>query len=494
MSNGNNGNTVYLSKSLFIRGLQCHKALYLHKYHPELKDEVSEEQEALFNTGYEVGNYAKQLFPGGIEIPYDGLTHSEQIEKTRAEIEKGTKTIYEAAFSHNGVFVKVDILHRGPEGWEIFEVKSSTGIKYVHLDDIAVQYYVLAGSGLSVSRAHLVHINNQYVRNGAIEPVKLFTIADVTPAAEEKQDFIGQSLLKMQTMLGRSIPDIGIGPYCKDPYPCDFRGHCRQDIPENSVFDLKRKGVNQYELYHQGIVEMKDIPLDILNKAQKIQVMSFINEREFIDKNAIAVFLNTLFYPIAFLDFETVFTAIPLFDGTRPYQQVPFQFSLHLLESDHSALKHFEFLSEEGADPRRELTEKLLERVPPEACILTYTDFETNRLRDLIGWFPEYKERIERLIGNIHDLSAPFRSMDYYHWKMNGSYSIKTVLPHLVPEMGYDGMEISDGGMAIDAYLRMRSSNDPAEIAGIRKALLEYCKLDTMAMVKILDRLKTFCL
>ncbi len=412
--------------------------------------------------------------------------------KTRAEIEKGTETIYEAAFSHNGVFVKVDILHKSPDGWDIYEVKSSTGIKYVHLDDIAVQYYVVSGSGLPVIGAHLVHINNQYVRNGAIEPAKLFTLADVTPAAEEKQDFVGQSLLKMQAMLGGSIPDIGIGPYCKDPYPCDFQGHCWQHIPENSVFDLRRKGVNKHELYHRGIVEMKDIPLDILNKAQKIQVMAFINESEVIDKNAIAEFLNTLFYPIAFLDFETVFTTIPLFDGTRPYQQVPFQFSLHLQESERSELKHFEFLAGQRVDPRRELAERLLEMVPSEACIVTYTDFETKRLRDLAAWFPEYEERIERLIENIRDLSAPFKRMDYYHWKMNDSYSIKTVLPHLVPEMGYDGMEISDGGMAIDAYLRMRSSGDPAEIAGIRKALLEYCKLDTMAMVKILDRLKAF--
>jgi len=482
-----------LSKSLYIRGLQCHKSLYLHKYQPELKDEISEEQEALFNSGYEVGNNAKQLFPGGVEISYDGLTHSEQIEKTMAEIEKGTTTIYEAAFSHNGVFTKVDILHKGPDGWEIYEVKSSTGIKYVHLDDIAVQYYVVSGSGLPVSGAYMVHINNQYVRTGAVEPAKLFTIADVTPAAEEKQDFIGLNLLKMQTMIGGSMPDIGIGPYCKDPYPCDFQGHCWQHIPQDSVFDLRRKGANKFGLYRHGIVEMKDIPLDILNKSQRTQVEAFLNKSEKIDRSAIAKFLDTFSYPVCFLDFETIYTAIPLFDGTRPYQQVPFQFSLHLIENAESELQHFEFLAEQGADPRRELVEKLLEMIPSNACIVTYTDFETKRLRDFAGWFPEYKERLERLIKNIRDLSTPFKQMDYYHYQMNGSYSIKKVLPQLVTDMSYEGMEISDGGMAIDAYFRMRASGDPAEIAGIRKALLEYCKLDTMAMVKILERLREMC-
>ncbi|MBI5846877.1 MAG: DUF2779 domain-containing protein [Nitrospirae bacterium] len=482
-----------LSKSLYIRGLQCHKSLYLHKYQPEFKDEISEEQEALFNAGHEVGGYAKQLFPGGVEIPYEGLTHSEQIEKTMAEIEKGTTTLYEAAFSHNGVFVKVDILHKGQEGWNIYEVKSSTGIKYVHLDDIAVQYYVVSGSGLRVSSAHLVHINNQYVRNGTIEPAKLFTIADVTPAAEEKQSFVEQKIAELQTMLGESIPDVGIGEYCKDPYPCDFQGHCWQHIPRNSVFDLRRKGANKFGLYRQGIVEMKDIPLDILNKSQRTQVDAFLNKSEKIDKSAIAKFLDTLSCPVCFLDFETIYTAIPLFDGTRPYQQIPFQFSLHLIENAESELQHFEFLAKQGADPRRELVDRLLEMIPSNACIVTYTDFEAKRMRDLSKWFPEYRESIEGLIENIRDLSTPFKQMDYYHWQMNGSYSIKKVLPQLVTDMSYEGMEICNGGMAIDAYFRMRESSDPAEIAGIRKALLDYCKLDTLAMVKILERLREMC-
>ena len=172
--------STYLSKSLFIRGLQCHKSLYLHKYHPGLKDEISEKQEALFQAGVNVGIYAQKLFPGGVEILFDNVSLSKQIKRTMIEIENGTKVIYEAAFSYDNVFVKVDILRKTENGWEIHEVKGSTGVKDVHYDDIAVQYYVLKGSGLSVSKTFLVHINNQYVRQGEIEVDKLFTIQDLS--------------------------------------------------------------------------------------------------------------------------------------------------------------------------------------------------------------------------------------------------------------------------------------------------------------------------
>ncbi len=490
MNSDNPVANAYLSKSLFIRGLQCHKSLFLHKYHPELKDEASVEQEARFQAGYEVGNYAKLLFPGGIEIPYDGLTHSEQLEKTKAEIERGISILYEAAFSYNGVFVKVDILHKDKDGWAIYEVKSSTAIKPVHLDDIAIQYHAVVGSGMAVSRAHLVYINNKYVRNGEIEPSKLFTIADVTPIAEEKQGFVAQKISALQSMLAGSMPDIGIGKQCDNPYPCDFKGNCWQHIPEDSVFDLKRKGVDKFELYRQRIVEMKDIPLEILNRNQRIQTEAFLQKSEVIDRDAIRAFLDSLWYPMYFLDFETIYTPIPFYDGVSPYQQVPFQYSLHSLQNAEAELRHSEFLASPKEDPRQLLLTQLLGEIPANACIISYTDFETKRLRELSQWFPERKAELDRLVGNVRDLAQPFKQMAYYHWKMNGSYSIKAVLPCLLPDMGYYGLEIRDGGMAVDAYLRMRASDNPDEVDKIRRALLEYCKLDTMAMVRILEKLR----
>jgi len=481
---------IYLSKSLFIRGLQCHKSLYLHKYHPELRDEISEEQEALFQTGFEVGKYARRLFPGGVEIPYDETSYDSQIQKTQDEIRNGTKTIYEAAFSYDNIFVKVDVLHKDHEGWKIFEVKSSTEIVPIYLDDAAVQYYVLNGAGLPVSKVFLAHINNQYVRDGEIDPRGLFTVNDITDSVKQKQPFIAENIARQKEMLENDMPDIDIGEHCEKPHGCDFQGHCWQHIPRDSVFDLRRKGINKFDLYRQGIIEMKDIPLDRLNRYQRLQVEAFLNKADKIDKDAIKTFLDSLIYPLCFLDFETFCTAIPLFDGIRPYRQVPFQYSLHIQDSEGAELKHFEYLAEPRKDPRRELLTKLIDTIPEQSSIIAYTDFETDRLRELSAWFPEYIDRIERLIRNIRDISLPFDKMDYYHWKMNGSYSIKAVLPVLVPEMGYDNLAIHDGGIAMNAYFAINQSNDQKEIEGIRSDLLEYCKLDTLAMVKILEKLR----
>src|SRR5271169_1095870 len=293
MTNENKNINTYLSKSLFLRGLQCPKSLYLHKYRPELRDEISDDQRALFRTGIDVGRYAQQLFPGGIEVPYDETSHTAQLEMTQAEIDKGTTTLYEAAFSHDDVFVKVDILHKDQEGWKFFEVKSTTDIKSakdiekVYLDDAAIQFYVLTGSGLPVSKIFLTYINNQYVRNGEIDPKSLFIIADITDSVKREQSYIVENIVKQKEILRNDVPDIDIGEHCDTPYRCDFQGYCRRHIPQDSVFDLRRRGINKYKLYRQGIIEMKDIPLHILNNAQRLQVEAFLNKAETIDKDAI---------------------------------------------------------------------------------------------------------------------------------------------------------------------------------------------------------------
>ncbi|HLA28627.1 MAG TPA: hypothetical protein VJZ49_12100 [Syntrophales bacterium] len=216
----------YLSKSLFVRGVRCHKSLYLHKYRPELKDEVSEETEKRFEAGYEIGDLAQGLFPGGLLVPYDGLSHAEQIEMTASLIAQGRKTIYEATFFYNGVFIKADIIHRGDDGWDVYEVKASTEVKDYHLDDASVQYYVISGTGLPISRVFVVHVNNQYVRQGEIEVNKLFHKEDITAIAKEKQTFIVEEIERQRVMLKGEEPVIDIGPHCEQFYPCDFIGHC----------------------------------------------------------------------------------------------------------------------------------------------------------------------------------------------------------------------------------------------------------------------------
>jgi len=491
MSSVNRKSNVYLSKSLFIRGLQCHKSLYLHKYRPELKDEVSEQQEASFQMGRDVGIYALNLFPNGVEIPFDDVTLSDQLSRTRKEIEEGTEVIYEAAFSFDNIFVKVDILRKHEGKWEIYEVKNSTSVKDHHYNDVAVQYYVLKGARLPVSKAFLVNIDNQYVRNGDIEVDKLLTAQDLTDDVIDNQELVKNEIKEMRGMLKGQEPDIDIGGHCSDPYGCDFGGHCWQHIPENSIFALRGNGPDKFDLYRQGIIRLEDVPKDILPRSQRIQIEGVLDKRNVTDKTAVKEFLETLWYPICFLDFETTFMVpIPLFDGSRPYQNIPFQYSLHYLKEEDAALVHYEYLAQAKRDPRKDFLEKLLSQLPENACVLVYNKtFEIGILNDLIQLFPEHKAKAENIIDNIRDLMIPFRNKEVYRWEMEGSYSLKYVLPALVPELKYEEMEISDGGMAANAWLSLWEMEDSGEIEKVRNALLKYCKLDTLAMVRILEKL-----
>lgn len=481
----------YLSKSLFIRGRQCHKSLWLHKNKPELKDQISDSQASLFQSGTDVGILAQQLFPGGIEVPYEGLSHQEQVALTASEISKGTKTIYEATFLHNGIFIKIDILHRGSTGWEIFEVKASTEVKGVHLYDAALQYQVLVGMGMAVTSANIVHIDNTYTRHGEVEIRQLFAIKDVTADVKELQPYVVEELAAQRLMLSGEMPFTDIGPCCSDPYECDFTGHCWSHIPDNSVFDLRGKGIDRFALYRQGIIKQTDIPAGTLNKAQHQQVSATIEQRDSLDQEKLKNFLDEIWYPICFLDFETFMSAVPLFDNSRPYQQIPFQYSLHIMDKPGANLQHYEFLAQPGQDPRSELLDTLLKIIPKDACILAWNQsFEISVIRKLGELFPEKQKRVELLIENFRDLMAPFRSRNIYLWQSKGSYSIKSILPILVPELSYKDMDIADGGMAMDAYHQMGSIDDHEELMKLRNALLEYCKLDTLAMVRILEKMR----
>ncbi len=483
--------STFLSKSLFIRGLQCHKSLYLQKYRPELKDAITDEKDKLFSGGNEVGILAHDLFPSGSEVPYEGLSYQEQLELTESLIKQGHHTIYEAAFQYAGVFIKADILHLGKDGWEIYEVKASTAVKDYQVHDAAVQYHVLSGINLPVSKIYLVHINNQYVRSGDIEVDKLFSKVDVTETAKKKQAFIATELKKQRDMLNGNEPVIGIGPHCYDPYECDFKGHCWRDLPKDSIFDIRGRLNNKYSLYEQGVTSMYEVSPEFLSVTQSMQIEANRTKQIFYDHRAVNGFLKNFWYPIYFLDFETFMTAIPTFDGIRPYQQIPFQYSLHYIEHEGGDLKHHEFLARPNTDPREELINKLIIEIPDNACVVAYNkSFEIGVLKILAEQYPQHKKQIDEIIENMKDLMEPFRRKEIYHWQQNGSYSLKEVLPAMLPEFSYDNLDVRDGGMAMQSYATMNQIDDPNEIENIRKALLEYCALDTLAMVKIFEKLK----
>ena len=486
--------TTYLSKSRYILGLQCPKALWLTTYRPDLKDEVSESQEAVFQSGTDVGILAQDLFPGGVEIPYDGLTHAEQLSRTRQAIDDGVTTIYEAAFSHDGVFVKADLLHRGEQGWELQEVKSSTGVKDIYRHDIAVQYHVVTGAGVPLRYAGLVHINSQYVRQGAIRVEELFARQDLTAETVNRQDEVRAQIGELRRMLAGEMPEVGIGPHCSNPYECPFSGHCWEHVPSPSVFDLRSYGrPDPFPFYEEGLVRFDELPLDRLGWRQRQQVEAHLGQALQVDKEAVGEFMDTLSYPLSFLDFETTYlTPVPLFDGTRPYQQVPFQYSLHVIREEGVEVEHYAWLADpDDGDPRPGFVASLLADLPEDGVILTWNmNFEKSRLRELADCFPCFAPAITGIIDRINDLIIPFRSRAVYHWRMHGSASLKSVLPALIPELSYDELEVADGGAASAAWLQMMASDDRGEKVKLRDALLTYCHLDTLAMVRILEWLR----
>jgi hypothetical protein len=481
-----------LSKSLILKGLQCQKALWLAKNPPDFEFPPQPDLEAKFRAGTEVGVLAQQLFPGGVEVPYEGLSFPAQLARTRDLINSGTQVIYEASFSFSAIFVKVDILVRDGAGWQIHEVKMGTSVKDVNLDDVAIQRYVLNGCGLSVTSSFLVHIDSSYLRQGEIEVERLFHSEDISLPVAARQQSMAEIVSALRQRLSETgEPGIRIGPHCTDPYACDYIPYCWRFIGENTIFELRGKGVDKFGFYNRGIIRLEDLPLDALNPAQRQQAEATLTRQDTLNRAGVDEFLDTLWYPLCHLDFESFNTPIPKYDGTRPYQQVPFQYSLHIQQSAGGEAEHREFLATGDDDPRRALVEQLLAEIPAGACILTYNQaFEKSVLRQLADLFPDLAGEIGLRIANVRDLMVPFRRRDVYRWTMRGSYSIKDVLPAMVPELSYDGLEIADGYAAMRAYHEMCDLPPGEERDRLRAAMREYCRLDTWAMVNILAELE----
>lgn len=477
--------------ALYTRGLQCRKSLYLHIHRPDLRVDPAAALETQWKSGHEVGEYARLLFPGGAVVPSEGLTAEERLARTRMEIERGTKVIYEAAFAYDGVFAKADILVRSRGYWNLYEVKCSTSVKAQYLDDAAVRHYVLSGCGIPLHKTFLVHLDTRYVRKGEVIPEELFVRRDITGEVRAMLASIPETLAGMRKMLCGKMPEIGIGPHCGSPSTCDFKAHCWKHVVEPSIFAIRGKGIDKWELYRKGIVNLADVPASALNAAQRMQVEYFLGKKEHADSGKIREFLARLRYPLCFLDFETFGAAIPLYDGTRPYQQIPFQYSLHRIDAAGKKPRHFEFLARPGEDSREEIAERLVNEIPEGSCVLAYhMAFEKKVLKEMGDLFPKTRKRLSVIGDGLIDLMEPFQRRDIYHWGMNGSYSLKAVLPTLVPEMTYKGLKIRDGGMASEAYFAMGEISDPAKLATLREALQVYCGQDTLGLVRLLEKLQ----
>ncbi|MDF1884558.1 DUF2779 domain-containing protein [Sulfurimonas sp. SAG-AH-194-C21] len=483
-----------LSKSQYIRGLQCHKSLWLYKNRQDLRDAPDSGAESSFNTGYQVGDLAKELFPNGVEIEFDSADFKGMIQKTNELIASGTQVIYEAVFSENGIFAMADILVKNGDAWDIYEVKASTHTKEYHENDTAIQWYALSNT-ITLNRAYVVHINNEYVRNGELNVKELFTIDDITDIVLEKQEDIKPQLIEMKEILDNDMPSIDIGKHCDDPYGCDFSSHCWKHIPkENSVFNISYAMGKQWKLYYQGILSIDDVPDDFhLGKNASLQIQHHRSQETKIDKPKIKEFLNTIEYPINFFDFETFQNAIPRFDNQRPYAQMPFQYSLHILHED-GTLEHKEFLGDENSDPRRPLAEQMLKEITPTGSIIAFNQsFEITQIKNLALVCSDISDELLALNERFIDLAHPFQYKHYYHPKFKGKYSIKVVLPTLFPnddELDYKKLgSIQNGGDAMDTFANLHLLKDKSQLADIKKDFLAYCRLDTLAMVRILEKL-----
>ncbi|MGC6402524.1 MAG: DUF2779 domain-containing protein [Flavobacteriaceae bacterium] len=485
-----------LSKSTFIRGLQCEKSLYLYKHYYNLKDPLPSSHQSTFDQGTNIGILAKELFPNGVDAsPENHFKMVESVGKTLNFINNGESIIYEATFLYDDVISALDILVKDSDGWKAYEVKSSTKVTDTYIKDATIQYYTIINSGIELKDISIVHINNQYVKKGGIDIKELFTIESVYNQVLEFLPRIPNEVRRLINVIeSPNSPQVGIGPHCSDPYDCDFKGTCWKHIPEYSVFDISRFNKNKkFELYNQGIITLDQIDLNntILNSNQKLQVQSELHGKNHIDIEEIRNFINELNYPLYFLDFETINPAIPIYDGSRPYQQSVFQYSLHIRKSNKSEIEHREYLADPTQDPRIGFLEQLIQDCSLEGDILVYNiGFERGKLIELIDFFPEYSNELIEIVNRLKDLMVPFQQKWYYTPEMKGSYSIKSVLPSLVPNLSYDDLEIKEGSTASTTFLSMVNGTSNGDKEEKRRQLLEYCKLDTLAMVEILKKLE----
>lgn len=490
---------VYLSKSRYCKCVQCKKILWLKKYKPEYA--VQTTNDSVFENGSNVGELAKGLFG-----KYENIEFNEDlnimIEKTQEVLKNKPNIIAEASFNYNNNFCSVDILKNDIDGVEIYEVKSSTEVHNVYLDDASYQYYVLSHLGLNVKKVCIVYINNQYIREEELEISKLFNIEDITDIAKSKQEEINNNIEMINKYMeehdenNEPITDIGIK--CSDPYDCEFWEYCTKDLPRPNVFDIAggmRKN-KKFEKYYEGKISFEDLQYEDLNPKYLEQIDFELNDLEpKIDVDAIRDIMKSLKYPLYFIDYETFQLAIPEYKGTKPYQQLPFQYSLHIIKEKGAPIEHKEFLAEiDDKDFIRHFAESMIKDMPENGSVIIYNkSFELARNKEIAIMYPDLKEEMDRINCNIVDFLEPFKQRKYYTKEMRGSASIKAVLPALYPdnpELDYHNLPVvHNGGEASEAFLSLKVQSKE-EQEKIRHGLLVYCELDTYAMVKLWERFK----
>lgn len=491
-------NKIYLSKSRYCQCVQCEKIFWLNKYKPD--EEAGEDKTVLFENGRKVGELAKGLFGDYEDIEFD-LNLTNMIEKTNEFLPNKPNIITEASFTYDNNFCSVDILKNDTDGVEIYEVKSSTSVKDIYLDDASYQYYVLSNLGLNVKKVAIVFINNKYERQGELDLSQLFIIKDITEIAKGKQKEIKNNIEKINEFMEAhdeyNEPIKPIGMQCFELYHCDFWDYCTRDLPKPNVFDVKGMQTNdKLKNYNEGKISFEDLKDENIDQKFLEQIdFELNNKAPKIEKEPIKDFLDSLKYPLYFIDYESCQYAIPELEGTRAYQQIPFQYSLHIIKEEGAPLEHREFLAEaDDENVIRHFAESMINDMPENGSVIVYNkSFESSRNREIGRLYDDLKDEMERININMVDLMIPFKNRNYYAKEMKGSHSLKYVLPALYPndpELDYHNLSVvHHGGEAAEAFLSLKDkSKEEQEL--IREGLLRYCELDSLAMVKIWERFK----
>jgi hypothetical protein len=486
-----------LTKSDYIRFTQCYKYLWLNKYHKDLLlDDVDSLNQKTFDEGYKVEQYAYELFPGGENASADDITDA--ITNTQLMIKNGRKIIFQPTVSDYKLFCRADIIRYNPRTklWDIYEVKSSTEVDDTYLLDLAFQKICFEQCKINVGKMFVVHVNNKYVRQGAIEAEKLFKKTDVTDEVTDLLKQVKLDIKKANEVLNSTEePKVKILNQCNKPYSCAFINHCWQHVPDNSIYEIAGGLADDKleMLLEQGVFEIKDIPDDLLTRKSSIRHHQAVKHKKvFIDKTEIASEMAQIEYPIYFLDYETNNPAVPLFDGYKPYQRMVFQYSLHIKRSPKAKLEHYEYLADKLEEPSLGLVKALKKAIGPTGTVIAWNkSFEKGCNLEMGERHHEYADFLESVNERMYDLMDTFKKGYYVHHDFKGSASIKKVLPVLVPKLSYKKLNIQEGGTASDSWLKMIDGRmNKKDAAQTYKDLLKYCELDTLAMVEILEVLR----
>ena len=441
-------------------------------------------------TGKVVETHARALFPNGILIERNAPNTDPFIITQDLMGNPSVSHLFEAAIRSNDLVVFVDVLTRDRAGWVLTEIKASTSVKDKHIDDVAIQAVALQGAGIFITRYELMHIDNSFVYPGGHDYGGLFIREDITERVQAHMTFIEAHLETFKTILDGAQPERHIGPYCNNPYPCPYKTHCEAQDAKYPVAYLPNGWRVAQQLMARRIYDIRDIPIDTLNSETHLWVRRVTKAGSAELKPGAKHILNQLAYPRYYLDFECIQFAIPIWDGTRPFDQLPFQFSCHI-QTAPDTLAHQAFLDTTGHDPRRAFAEALIAACGETGPIIVYYQaFEKSVINMLIKLFPDLAENLQAIRARIFDL-LPILKQYYYHPDMKGSWSIKKVLPCLVPELSYASLgSVQDGMQAQAVYLEIINGDlDKATQKASRADLLDYCELDTLAMVKIVEQI-----